>query len=171
MIAAGYMSLINGLALGNDANSRIGRIISIRSLEIRYYIETPTAQTGCTDYRFSVVLDRQCNGAALGIAEALEYKGASNLSFSVAPRNMANRKRTKMLYDDIGVLSTIPSYPNTIKKVYLKFRKPIEVTYNSGTDALVGSIQTNSMWILTHSRLTTNAPVIWYFTRFRYTDS
>ena len=167
-------TLLTGLAPGNGASDRIGTKVDWRSLEIRLRSEA-TATTGITQFcRWMIVLDRQANGVAPTLAQILLAASTT------APRNLANRKRFKIITDKAyhigGVLNgagTGASVPNCrYFKKYLKFRRPITTEYNTGVAGTIADIATNSIYLMalgTSGVGDTDASLAGYI-RMRYTD-
>lgn len=137
----GAYSLINGLTLGNTANSRVGQKISIRSIELRYY-GFVTAGTGVDQiHRMSIIVDRQANGVTPTVGSHL----TSNTP--VGLRDLAYRSRYKTLFDRVWTMNA-SGEPGSFRNmhVYLKFRRPIVVEYNTGNAGTVADITTNAIY-------------------------
>lgn len=146
------LTLLNGLAPGTAANQRVGMKVTVRSLQINARLRTqPT--TGVDQFaRVTLILDRQPNGAAPGaITDILAADSVNGL------RNLANRKRFKIMWDRTiplgGILNgagTGSQTPNlrTIK-LYMKFRRPIVTEFNTGVAGTIADISTNSIYLLT----------------------
>lgn len=167
------MTLLNGLAPGTSASQRVGMKIAVRSIELHMHATSTTGTGDEQVARLSIVLDRQPNGAAP--SAITDIITASSVS---AMRNLANRKRFKLLWDKrypfgSTITNASTGTPTTrVMKLYMKFRRPIIVDYNSGVAGTVADISTNSLYLLT---LGTVAPgngdvTATFYARIRYTD-
>lgn len=169
------LTLVNGLQPGNSASQRIGMKVSIKSMEIRLNVNV-TPATGVSQVnRWFILLDRQANGAAP--AAVTDYLVAQS---STAPRQLANRKRFKLITDKIyrlgGVLNGAGTGAQVAEgrmfKMYIKFRRPIIVEYNAGVAGTIADISSNSLFFGTFG---TEAPGntdtnCTGYVRIRYTD-
>ncbi len=84
------------IAEGTTETSRIGRKITIKSINWRFNMELPAATSSSGSYdsiRVLLVLDKQCNGAAANILQVWET--ADYQSFN----NLANKDRFRTLMD------------------------------------------------------------------------
>lgn len=165
------LTLLNGLQPGTAANQRVGMKITMKTLEIRARMAT-TAATGVEQFaRWFIVLDRQPNGAAPGaITDIISAAGVQY------PRNLANRKRFKILLDKcwaFGATSVATGTPTSrFVKYYLKFRRPLVTEFNTGVAGTVADISTNSLYLVViGSEVAGNTDVQAAInTRLRYTD-
>lgn len=163
----GTLTLINGLSLGNTATTRIGQKVLLQSLEVKFR-NAVVATTGLDQtHRIMIVLDRQCNGAALTLAEVINPTNTEGL------RNLASRRRFKILQDirfDLNAATESgSSYSN---KVYMRFKRPIMVEYNAGNAGTVADISSGSIYMIhLGSNVAGNtAGTSAVVTRLRYTD-
>lgn len=169
-LTAAQNTLLDGLAPGSDATQRIGRQVTVRSLQFNIYTyatSTATTDVGPGCCRTVIFFDRQANGTAPSAADVLEG-GAFN-----SPRSMNNRKRFKIIYDELrGMGNSNNSNNPMIQRGYIKFRRPVIVTYNSGTAGTIGDIMTNSLFILTMGTAITAGFVMTgnTYARIRYSD-
>lgn len=141
------ISLLNGLAQGTTASTRIGRRIQMKSVEARMYAYPDTTTLACVT-RFAIVLDKQANAAAPAFTDIYDS------GTSVALRNISNKARFWVLWDS----GLIPIIGNTTtaaqgteasyKAVEFYKRINIPVQYNAGTAGTVGDIQTNALYFV-----------------------
>lgn len=164
---AGLQILLNGLAPGNSAETRVGMKVELRSLELRFSIQnTPT--TGLTQaIRVMIIMDKQTNGVSANYADYMANVNVYGM------RNLAQRKRFRCLWDRQYPLS-LAGNNGTLKVIhtYLKFRKPIVVEYNDGVAGTVADISSGSIFLVAFSTQptgTTDASLEGY-SRIRYTD-
>jgi len=142
--------LLNGIARGDEINQRNGREVTIKSIELRYMIESEAASGPVTSCRVMLVYDKQTNGAALTSQLVLNGTGDARTPFQ--PRNLENRKRFWILYDemfDIGALgqaAAVGSIPRQPRKFYRRITLP--TVFNSGDAGTVADITTGSLYLL-----------------------
>jgi len=158
--------LLNGIARGDEINERVGREVTLRSIQFNF---TPhvTVGTGVDQQqRVLLVYDRQTNATALTAAQVLLTVD------TVAPRNLENRKRFKILFDRTYALNASgePGAQVT-RRFYRKLRHP--VSFNAGDAGTVADIVTGSLYIIV---IGTNVPgvgagAVFYAARIRYTDN
>lgn len=90
----GTVTLIGGVASGDDINTRDGRKIVMRSVHIRGFLAPVDTDTTSAHCRVLVVYDSQPNGAAISTVANI-LSAATSLSFN----NLDNRSRYKVLID------------------------------------------------------------------------
>jgi hypothetical protein len=167
----GNFTLLNGVATGTDYTNRIGRKVIMKSLLIRgqfYNLSTGSDSNGDL-LRLMVICDEQPNGAAPIITDILQT--ADHL----APLNLNNRGRFKVLYDK---MLNMPAWTTSAgalvngspRIAYAKiFKKMTVPVIFNGTGSTVGSIQTNSVYIVTLA--TNNQTAFSFNSRIRFMDS
>ena len=161
----GAVHLLNGIARGDDINQRIGRRVVMRSIEMR--VESlVTATTGVDqNHRVLVVFDRQTNAVALTAADVLTAVDINS------PRNLTNRSRFKIIYDNLHHLNASgESGSHKVIDWYKRLWFP--VTFNSGDDGTVADIQTGSMYLVVVGNRSAGADAgaVGGRVRIRYTD-
>lgn len=163
----GTITLLNGLAPGTSASQRVGTKIAIRSLELRGRSTVASGagiDQGC---RFFFLLDKQSNGAAPAAGDFLAP--ATYLGM----RNLANRKRFKILQDYFYPLSASGEDESARHfKVYIKFRRPLIVDYNAGTAGSIADIASNGLFLITLGSVAAGGTAAFLLctVRMRYTD-
>lgn len=167
---------INVIPQGNGPSARIGRKVTIRSINWHWEILKQTHTTGSsgTEYvRVVLYLDKQCNGTA---AVPADIMATSNyLSF----RNLANTGRFSILMDKSYMIkdqaaagngTTDRAFETGVRgSFYKKCKIPIEYDSTATTGALT-TIRSNNLGVLLFSRtgaLTSFTSTI----RLRYSDS
>lgn len=132
-------TLINGMSIGAGMGARVGRQLRVLSLELSGYIlNEGTAATHLIRYGF--VVDNQCNGTSPTSTALWE---AANV---YSPRNLGNRHRFKTLVNKMQRMGSY-NYGDIHARpvhIYLRFKKPYQVTYNSGSGN-IGDISTGSI--------------------------
>lgn len=136
---------------GTSPTQRIGRNLTIRSLQMRYTIFKPAALSNSA-VRIVIVLDKQTNGEVFN-AEKL-FVNALTISPNTwrAYRNLENIERFEILWDKIYSINALSSgvssnETDTVGTYYKKVNIPVEM---SGTaPATISDIQTNSVsvWV------------------------
>lgn len=156
--------LLNGMATGATATTRIGRKITLKSLLFRYRLNTVATTIGGSPIRFLIVYDKQANAAAPTILDVLEADDFTS------PNNLSNRDRFVTLCDHI----TQPLSENGNQGIADVVYKPLnlETMFNDGTAGTISDITSGSVYLFFAqcSGLTTGAPVIEYKTRIRFSD-
>jgi len=152
------LTLLNGMAQGTTASTRIGRRIGIKSIEWRFNCATST-NTTWTSNRYMLVLDKQANAAAPAFTDIYDSANPSTL------RNISNMQRFQVLFDSQEFImigdnggSGVSDYDcdilATAHRGYLKVNIPVQ--YNVGVAGTVGDIQTNALYFVTIGNATTS---------------
>jgi len=138
----GAVTLLNGIARGDDINERSGRQVTLKSIQMKVF-STATSGTGIDQIqRIMVIYDRQTNAAALTIAQVL------NSASPMSQRNLENRARFTILYDKTFPINADgESGSKRYFSWYRKLNHP--VTFNSGDAGTVADITTGSLYFLT----------------------
>lgn len=140
------ITLLNGMAQGTTASTRIGRRIQMKSIEMKGYL-VPDTTTLVAIARFAIVLDKQANAAAPAFTDI--YDSASPVSL----RNISNKARFWVLWDS-GLITTAGNTTagqitdSGVKGLEFYKRINIPVQYNAGTAGTVGDIQTNALYFV-----------------------
>lgn len=168
-LAAGFATfsaanLLNGLANGSDASTRIGRKVNIKSVLIRHsFVMAPTS-TGGSPIRILVVYDKQANAAAPAITDILLADDFNS------PNNLSNRDRFVTIFDQItDLVSTGANF--SVSDVLFK-RVNFETMFNAGSAGTIGDITSGSIYlfIAQNGGITTATPSYTMRCRVRYTD-
>jgi len=161
--------LLNGIARGDEIFERNGREVIMKSIQVALRA-AGTAATGIgQSCRVLFVYDRQTNAAALTAAQVL------TAADTLAPRNLENRRRFKILYDRLfdlpsRITATVSGPEKVHDKFYRRLRHPI--TFNSGDAGTVADITTGSLYAVVIGDVVagdTDASVTLY-SRIRYQD-
>lgn len=155
------ITLINGVATGDDINNRDGRKFTMKSILVRGTINVGATPTGAA-YRWMIVYDKQANGAAPVIGDIL------NVSSMLGCNNLSNRDRFIIIADKTGFLEATGTIVRTIKK----FINCNLETVCSGTTNGIASIATGSLFLVTLGNLATGvtAPNLNVLTRVRFVE-
>lgn len=138
----GAVTLLNGIARGDDINQRVGRRVRLASLQasIVNYV-TPTTGIDQT-HRCLIVYDKQSNGVAPAITDVLVSAS------TVAMPNLDNRQRFVILYDKLMHLNA-SAEPGSMVAFKISKRLPYGVQFNSGDAGTVADIQTGGLFFIT----------------------
>lgn len=143
----GFGSL-NVVPLGDGPDARIGRKITVTSVQMRYTCDIHRTETNVVYFRIIIGLDKQANGAAPLATDIFVNPSV------LAQRNLDNSSRFTILYDKVHrfnpsvVQGTDTRYngPNLIK-VYKKCNIPI--TYdNTATTGALTTIRSNNLFLM-----------------------
>lgn len=163
---------LNFVATGSDFTNRIGRKITMTSIQCRGMICPTDTTTISSQPRMLIVYDTQPNGALPTITEVLQASTSSSML------NLNNRDRFRVLYDKQVVVGGVsnttdqsfaltPSCHNI--KMYKKLNLPVIF---DGTGATIADIQTGSVVALfiSTSGVSDGASFTGSF-RIRFTDA
>lgn len=156
--------LLNGLAQGTTASTRVGRKIVMKSILIRYSQEVRTTTVGAAGYRILVVYDKQANATAPAVTDILE-----NDTFN-SPNNLSNRDRFVTIFDHMAV-PIGANGPQAHADVLFK-RLNLETLFNGGSAGTIGDITSGSVYMMMAQSggWATAAPDFLSRIRIRYTD-
>ena len=152
----------NAISIGADINQRVGRKITIRSLEMHYSITADPDADQPAICRVMVIFDRQANGSQPAATDILTTSSIN------APKNLNNRERFQILKDDLVSVMRLTEKNQVISKWY--FRTALPVVYNSGVAGTYADIASGSLWVCTLSEFMTDYPLLKGFLRVRYSD-
>jgi len=164
-------SLVNGIAVGAGATERIGRKVTLKSLQIRWQFQMEPESfaniVGGSNGRILIVYDKQANAAAPLITDILRQNAYN------ANLNLNNRDRFVVLMDKITDCVSKEGNFSTSGKKFIRLNN--ESVFNSGTTADIGSIQTGSVYLFfanTGTTIFTDASALRFVAdvRMRYTD-
>jgi len=114
--------------------------VLVRSIELRLLI-TVDALTPPSLVRAAIVVDRQTNGVLATHAEV--WDTIAPPGNAVCQRNLANRRRFKIIFDhSFPVMSELP-----VKNyhLYMKLRRPIVEEFNAGVAGTIADISSSSI--------------------------
>lgn len=176
--------LLNGLAQGTSASQRVGRTVTMKSIELRLNHYSSNLHVTKNLSRYVIVLDKQPN-AVLG-RWADVYEGLGGITLPQDLRRISNKQRFWVLWDSgyVSLIGNSAKYPapladdvtvtdktETYTTMYKRINIPVQ--YNIGTDATIGSIQKNSLLFMCCSddpAVASIAPSVYGNIRVRYTD-
>lgn len=170
----GTVTLLNGIAQGDDNTNREGRQVTMTSVSVKGFLQPVDNITDPGYCRLIVVWDSATNG---GAAPAITDLLAASTSLS--HNNLNNRMRFKVLLDEqyaIGgtnntATQSFAQSPTVVTiNRYLPLPKGCVTTF-SGTGATSASIQSGAIWMFTiGSRAAGTGGAFSVATRVRFVD-
>lgn len=160
----GSFSLLNGLAQGTSATTRIGRKIVMKSVYVRGPVQMAPTGTGSSPLRMLIIYDKQTNGAVPLATDVLLVDGIGN------PNNLNNSRRFVTLADIVVPCIGTAGPQSTYFVFYKKLNLVTE--FNNGTNGTVSDIQTGSVYALTYTTGSIGTASLQYGTiaRIRFSD-
>ena len=153
--------VINPSVMGDDFDSRDGRVIRLKSVQL-----TLTAAIGATTtfsfVRVMVVIDKQPNEISMVITNLLDFANITS------HRNLDGRKRFVILKDKILELSQVGKRTGIIKWYKELDMKTIYDDSNTGT---IVDITTNTLYLVLISDEASLVPFVTRTTRVRFIDN
>lgn len=153
-VAVGNPILLNGIARGDEAFERTGRQITMKSVQIRMLVRSPTAvissafQSLCA-VRFILFVDRQANATTPTMAQLLTDTGVGQACAS--NYNPEYKRRFYVLADQ--VVTSVPAFmtsaslgPSCASRQITRFINT-RVEYNNGDAGTIADINTNSLYL------------------------
>lgn len=165
--------LVNGMVQGTTASTRLGRKISVKSVQLRHTVTAGTAG-GTGNAKWALVYDRQTNGVAPTWQDVYDNSTALGSNSTQAMRNMSNAERFTVLHEeffDITGNATVPT--DDTQRTFSYFRKCNLVTqYNAGVAGSVADIVSGGLFFMVcgSNAAGTAAPSSSGFLRIRFLD-
>jgi len=147
------VTLVNGIAQGSTANTRIGRRVTLTKFFIRW---NATATAACS--RFIVVYDHAPNGALPVITDILTVDSINGVN------NLVNNDRFMILHDE-HINYQASGLPTSGKWVYKG--KPLQMVYTNAATGVIADINVGAIYVITCG---TAATTLNFLSRVRYTD-
>lgn len=167
--STGFYGLLNGMQRGTNHSQRLGWLIRIRSIYIKFrFLTTPSTGLAQT-VRYILFVDNAAN--AVGITNFTDLLETKNVA---SPLTLVNRTRFRVLLDRTLLLGTAGgAYPEQVMRThFIRFKYPLHTYFNSADTGGIGDIVTGAINILvlgTNAAGTTAGSLDGY-TRTRYTD-
>lgn len=162
---SGVMTLLNGCGRGDDLHERIGRQVTLRSVQLALHAAV-TSGTG-VDQTCRVILffDKEPHGAAPAGTDLLTANDDK------AFRNLSNRKRFWILMDQkIPLNATAEAYSHQELDYYRRISLP--VTFNSGDNGDITDIVSGALYlyVIGTQAAGATAGAVTGYARVRYVD-
>lgn len=164
--------LLNGVDDGATSTTRIGRRITMTSLEIRWQGSFVATTAGGSGLRLCVVYDKQANALAPLATDVFQVDAIHSMM------NLSNSRRFKVIIDELveNVSTGGPSSWN--RKLWRDFtakgtKDGLEVEFNDNSTATITSIQTGSLYafVWQNGNIITASPTNSLYSRVRFTDN
>lgn len=175
-LQTGSILPLNNMNLGTDSNQRIGRRINMKSILMRYILDSDFTQN--VYFRTMVVIDMQTNAALPTWLDIFTEQSA------VCLNNLNNRDRFRIILDrqemiEAGISGQAVTGGNSnaggptivFNKAYKKMN--YTTTYNQGNNGTIADIQTGSLLLCTIATVTgvgSGGYSVQVRTRIRFTD-
>lgn len=168
------VTLINGVAIGDDVTDRIGSKINMISVQVEGFTENALTDNEHDAYRCWIVYDHQTNGALASYTDI--FKTAAE---PYALRNLQYRDRFTVLWD--SKQKSLPAQANSLATPYYqgvtpvhtflrKFKK-FRATVNFKTNtAAIASIASGSLLFVVVSTSSDAGVTMKVRTRVKFTD-
>lgn len=166
VVAGGTITLLNGIAQGDDYTNRDGRQATMKSVHVRGEVHCAAVSVSYALARLLLIWDNAPNGAAPTIANIMAADS------SVAMPLIDNANRFTVLRDQQwpigGAATTVSVNGQFVIDIYVKLD---ELTQYSGTGATVASIQNGAIWmVLLNQTATATSASFTLTSRVRFTD-
>ncbi len=155
------ITLLNGLAKGDDFDDKDGRVVRIKSIQVSLIYEMSTVAS-FTQMRIMVVLDKQPNETTMVINDLLDSSALQSF------RNLDGRKRFVILRNEVVSMS-ITGTQGGVFEFYKKFN--LKTIYDDSDVGDIADITTNAIYLVLLSNEPTNLPTVIRSTRVRYIDN
>lgn len=157
--------LLNGVAQGTTATTRLGRRVTIKSLYWLWQAELVSTTTGGAPCRLLIVYDKQANATAPVSTDVVVADAIVN------PNNLSNSRRFVTLFDEVIEALGTGGPQSFMRKGYKKLNLPVE--FNAGSAGTVGDIQTGSVYAFfwQGGNIATTSPTNAFFSRIRFSDN
>lgn len=164
----GAVVLLNGVATGDDFNTRDGRQVIMKSVQIRGIFDVNSATTELLA-RFMLVWDNAPNGVLATVGQILAQ------STSLSEKNINNQNRFTILADEQRGFSgggVVVGESQGYNTAFLRHVKLNHITQYLDTGATIASIQNGALLLLTigNQAAGTGAGSIFFNTRVRYVE-
>lgn len=161
--------LLNGLQQGTTASTRIGRRVTIKSIELKGRVTAGASGTAST-VRYAIVLDRQANAVTPAFTDIYDAALPESL------RNISNKARFQVVWDSglINLVGTSAGTTDAARRSFEFYKKVgFPVQYNAGTAGTIGDIQTNALYFVSVGDVASGAtaPTLVGQARLRYSDN
>lgn len=159
----GATQLLNGVAQGTTATTRLGRKTRGVKLNLNLTASLATTSTGGGIVRVRIVYDKQPNKAQFNITDYLSIDGYDS------PLNLDNSDRfITLAVEDFQV--SIQNNYSTSKKMNIKM--DLESMY-SGAGGTVAAITTGSIYLICaqDGQIATTGPSLGFYSRYRFVDN
>lgn len=161
----GSIGLLNGVAQGTTAITRLGRRLTMKSIYVIWEGSMAATSAGSSPLRLIIVYDKQTNATAPAATDILQSDAIWDAN------NLGNSRRFVTLFDDIVECVGTGGPQAWFHKLYKKLNHAVE--FNVGSAGTVGDIQSGSVYALMYQNggIITAAPSMALKVRIRYSDN
>jgi len=165
----GSVTLLNGVAIGDENTQRDGKQITVKSVQINGIARPETTSNGALLGRVMIVWDNAANGALAAAGDILETVNSTSFP------DVNNSQRFTILSDTkfaLGVYNTTATSAvgDQTAKLISVYKKLNSVTQYSGTTNGIASIQNGALLLLCVGNAAYGATIN-MDVRVRYTDN
>lgn len=161
--AAGSYNIMSGIAQGSDTNQRLGRKISVTSVQFHGLCSINSA-ANVTWCRLIFFKDSSYGGVPFSLIASTVTANSPT-----ALKNVTNFSRLQFLFDHLFCLEFV----NREQEVYNGFKRfnpPLEISYAGATGGSIDSDK-NTIFALAYSNEAVNTPTLKFEFRLRYADA
>ncbi len=155
------ITLLNGLAVGDDFDERDGRQVRFKSIQISIG-STMHATPLDTEIRIWIVIDKQPNETTMVFADYMDNPNSTSF------RNLDQRKRFVTLYDEVQLLS-VGRGTTMLNNWYSKL--DMITVYDASVVGDITDITTNALYLILFSNQASNTPSVARTIRVRFIDN
>lgn len=177
---SGSFALLNGLSLGTSAITRIGRVINMKSLHIKFeVVGAPFSQSpvaAMTTVRCMIIYDLQPNGSAPAVGDVLEVTTAGYQSVSSTALKYGSRFKILMdkrwkLNNQLASATTSYTFSELFDEQYIKMN--LKTQYANSNNGDITDIDTGSLYLFITSDADSAVDngVLLFYARLRFTDN
>jgi hypothetical protein len=145
LAAAGYYSLLNGIAAGTEPYQRVGRQIQMANYELRMGVSQVGGGLQSMPVRFMIVYDKQTNGATFNPAAILDNSTAIPNVWK--QYNLDNRDRFVILRDETSQIN-ITTGEGSFPTFHLRGKIDLPTIFNATGGGTITSITTGSLYLI-----------------------
>lgn len=168
---AAKVHLLNAIAEGSDANQRIGRQVTWKSILIRMHLAQNAAFSIANGgiIRMFLIYDAANNGSSTDIARTdLLSTITTNEWVITAPNLLDNRGRFRVIMDKIFTLDGLGGKGSMLN--FKKFRRLNLPSLYKDNNAALSSIMVGSLWLMFLTTIQTDLPTGALSVRLRFAD-
>lgn len=164
--------LLNGCDDGATATTRVGRRITMTSMELRWSGSFAATTAGTSPLRMLVVYDKQTNAAAPAATDVVVVDSLNSMM------QLSNSRRFQVLADEIVEEFGAAGPQSFYRKIHRDFtakgtQEGLNVEFNTASTAVVDSITSGSVYAFfwQNGNIITANPTTNLYSRIRFLDS
>lgn len=157
---AGSVTLLSGIAQGDDVNSRNGNSVLAKTLLMRYHYERAASNTALVNYvRMMIIKDLENTGSAPTVTDVLASADVNS------PLNVDHTSRYQVIRDKLYAFSTNGT-EGKIGKEFIKINDHLKFTGSAGSN-----VYKNALYCLLITDQSANPPGYAWQARLGYYDN